>query len=61
MDDTPDVGSDEATKEPLEEAHEEDVVVESFVVDASANHGANAAGHRDEVKNGTNERVVVLQ
>ena len=61
MNDAPDVWPDEPAKEPLEEAHEEDVVVESFVVDASADHGANAAGHRDEVKDGTNERVIVLE
>ena len=61
MDDTPDVRSDEATKEPLEEAHEEDVVVEAFVVDAGADHGANTAGHRDPIKDGTKERVIVLE
>ena len=61
MNDAPDVWPDEPAKEPLEEAHEEDVVVEAFVVDAGADHGAKAASERDPVKNGTNERVVVLQ
>ena len=61
MNDAPDVWSDEATEEPLEEAHKEDVVVESLVVDAGADHGADSAGHGDEVEDGADESVVVFE
>ena len=61
MDDAPDVWSDEATEEPLEEAHEEDVVVEAAVLEAGADHGADAAGEGDEVEDGADERVVVFE
>ena len=61
VDDAPDPWSDEATEEPLEEAHEEDVVVEALVVDAGADHGADAAGEGDEVEDGADERVVMLE
>ena len=61
MDDAPDVWSDEATEEPLEPAHKENVVVESLVVDAGADHGADSAGHGDEVEDGADESVVVFE
>ena len=61
MNDAPDVWSDEATEEPLEPAHEEDVVDETLVGEAGADHGADSAGHGDEVEDGANESVVVLE
>ena len=61
VDDAPDVWPDEATEEPLQEAHEEDVVVESLVVDAGADHGADSAGHGDEVEDGAEESHVVFE
>ena len=61
MNDAPDIWPDKAAKEPLEEAHEEDVVVEAFVVDAGADHGSDAAGERDEVQDGADQGVVVLE
>ena len=61
MNDAPDVWPDEAAKEPLEEAHEEDVVVEAFVVDAGADHCADATGHWDEVQDGTDQGMIVLE
>ena len=61
MNDAPDVWPDEATEEPLKEAHEEDVVVESFVINAGADHGADTASERDKVQDGANEGVIMLK
>ena len=60
MDNAPHVWSDETTEEPLEEAHEEDVVVE-LVVEAGADHGSDTAGEGDEVQDGAEQGVLVLE
>ena len=60
VDDAPDVWPDEAAEEPLEEAHEEDVVVE-LVVKAGADHGSDTAGEGDEVQDGAEQGVLVLE
>ena len=61
MDDAPDVWSDEATEEPLEEAHEEDVVDEALVAEAGAEHGADSACKREEVEDGAEKSVLVFE
>ena len=61
MNDAPDVWSDEATEEPLEEAHKEDVVVESLVVDAGADHGSDATGEGNPVEDGADHGVIMLE
>ena len=61
VDDAPDVWPDEAAEEPLEEAHEEDVVVEALVVDAGADHGSDTAGERNKVEGCADQGMAVLK
>ena len=61
VNDAPDPWTYEASEEPLEESHEEDVVDETFLVDAGADHGSNSACERDEVQDGADQSMVVLE
>ena len=61
MNDTPDPWANEAGEEPLEEAHQEDVVDEALVVDASGDHGANTGRHGDAVEDTADQCWCVLE
>ena len=52
MNNAPNVWPDETTEEPLQEAHQEHVVVEALVTEAGADHGSDSAGEGNEVKDG---------
>ena len=61
MNNAPDPWSDETAEEPLQEAHQEHVVVEALIIDAGADHGSDSAGEWNEVEDGADQGVVVLE
>ena len=61
MHDAPDVWADKAGEEPLEEAHEEDVVDESLRVQAGGDHSADTTSHRDAVQNAADQSMSMLK
>ena len=61
MNNAPHVWPDETSEEPLQETHQEYVVGEALCIDASANHSSDARCEREEVEDGADQGVVVLE
>ena len=61
MHDAPDPWANQAGEEPLEKAHQEYVVDEALVVDASGDHGANTGCHGDAVEDAADEGAGVVE